>query len=68
MKINLEISTLKLGSPKCCEITFLKMTDDEKREHVKLKNNCLSLPWHVARIKCRRSMGSKAYDSTEIPL
>jgi len=31
LKIKLEISTLKLGSPKCCEITFLKMTDDETR-------------------------------------
>jgi len=33
MKIKLEISTLKLGSPKCCEITFLKMT---KREHARV--------------------------------
>jgi len=43
MKIKLGISTLKLASPKCCEITFLK-TDDKKRDHAKLKNNCLSLP------------------------
>jgi len=44
MKIKLEISTLKLGFPKCCEITFLKTTNDKKRDHAKLKNNNLSLP------------------------
>jgi len=31
MKIKLKISTLKLGSLKCCEITFLKLMDDETR-------------------------------------